>query len=45
MGYNNDETEGMQLKTHTHTHKRKKKKTINFGKKGESEEPGSDRQD
>lgn len=27
MGYNNDETESMQL-THTHTNKRKKKQSV-----------------
>lgn len=43
MGYNNDETESMQLKN-THTQIKERKKTINFGKTGESEERGSHRQ-
>lgn len=33
MGYNNDETEGMQLKTHTHKQK-KEKKNNQFRKEG-----------
>ena len=43
MGYNNDETESMQLKN-THTQIKERKKTINFGKTGQSEERGSHRQ-
>lgn len=43
MGYNNDETESMQLKN-THTQIKERKKKVYFGKKGESEERGSHRQ-
>lgn len=42
MGYNNDETESMQLK-HTHTQNKKekrKKKPLNFGKEGEGGKQG-----